>query len=205
MNSTIAAALISALVALTAAITSAIVTRRGWREDQRRKFQQLQYESEIAHVKRQIEELYGPLYGLIQKSEAIGKVYEKVLPSNEEKSNVYNKTDHYKNIWLFFRENYFYPIGEKQAELINSKTHLLYSKEMPESFDQFLRHQATRECLLRLWKEYNIDSMKRGVNSSYPEKQFKDDVKFALDQLKEEYRKLVLLKSDEWARLRVQE
>ncbi len=192
MDSTISAAFIGAIVALIAAIISAIMTMQGWREEQRRSFQQMQYESEVEHIRRQIEELYGPLYGLIQKSEAIGEVYERVLPSDEEKKHSEASKNNYANIWIFFRENYFYPIGEKQAELINNKVYLLNSGEIPESFAQFLRHQATRECLLRLWKEHNIDNMQRKVSHGYPEQQFKEDVKTSLDQLREKYNNLIL-------------
>jgi|GEM_PF-1741566 len=207
MDSTILAAFLGAIVALIAAVTSAILTIQGWREEQRRLLHQRKYESEVDHVRSQIEELYGPLYGLIQKSEATRKVYERVLCHLDEENNSSNaRKEDYARIWVFFRERYFYPIGEKQAKLINDKVHLLNSKDMPETFILFLRHQATEECLLQLWKEYEIGFMGRDVSDGYPEQSFKEDVKSSLDQLREKYNILILRQQDsranqfEWRR-----
>ena len=106
VDSTILSALIGAIVALIAAIISAILTIQGWRVEQRRLRNQQKMEAETEYRRQQIEELYGPLWGLVQQNEAIYGVAKKILPNDGEKVKWNEFKDDDSKVWNFFFENY---------------------------------------------------------------------------------------------------
>ena len=63
--------------------------------------------------------------------------------------------------------------------------YLFESLPHPESFDLFLKHQATFECLHRMWVEKQIDKI-AAPGASYP-RQFDQDVADALERLRKSY------------------
>ncbi|MEH2000951.1 MAG: hypothetical protein V7L00_19755 [Nostoc sp.] len=192
MDTTVISALIGAVVALIVAIITAIITVRGWQEENRRLIKQQQREAKLEHLQRQIEELYGPLWGLVQQSQIIYDVAVRVLPSENGKvrQDWFEKNDdrHWK-VWRFFAETYFLPLHSQKAELINTKSYLLESGQLPESFDQFLKHEAQSGCLYRLWKEQGV-STQGNPDLKFPA-EFNQDVKTSLDNLKSEYETLL--------------
>lgn len=102
IDSTILAALIGAMVALIATIISAILSIQGWRVEQRRLREKQLRESQIEYRRQQIEELYGPLWGMVQKNKSIYEVAKKILPNDGKKV----KWDRFKgddsDVWDFF-------------------------------------------------------------------------------------------------------
>lgn len=186
MDSTILAALIGALVALIAAIISAISTIQGWRVEQRRLREQQLREFQIKYRQQQIEELYGPLWGMVQKHKSIYEVAKKILPNDGKKVKWDQFQGDDSDIWNFFLDNYRNPIQSKMAELINAKVQLLENGIMPESFQRFLDHESVSNCLNSLWKATGKSSLEVVGPDPYPE-EFDRDVKSTLDELRKDY------------------
>ncbi|PWB69079.1 MAG: hypothetical protein C3F07_20390, partial [Anaerolineales bacterium] len=143
-------------------------------------------EMRIRFLQQQIEELYAPLWALIEQSEIIYGIACKKLPIRDNGRMDREKfTSKDNEIYVFFNENYFLPINSKITDLIQKKMHLLYNGILPESFDDFIHHQIMGESLYRLWKAKNIDSS--GVRGKGYPATFKGDVKSTLNQLRQEY------------------
>ena len=135
----------------------------------------------MAQLESQIEELYSPLYGLIQRSAEIYGVVKIKLPSIT--SGIHNEAE--APIWRHFVESYFLPLNAQMAELIRSKIYLVEEDELPDSWKLFLEHQTQYEILHSLWKEKNVSSDE--IKGKRWPSHFEDDVKNRLSLLRGEY------------------
>jgi hypothetical protein len=148
----------------------------------RKEYETLRDQTAVKHLQRQIEELYSPLFGLIQYGDVVNKVERLKIPENSQSKEA-------GEILFYFREKYYLPLNAQMSDLIRTKIYLLDSEIMPESFQQFLMHSAQFQCFHSLW----ID---KGISSDdippieYP-KTFKQDVKNSLDQLMSSYNEYI--------------
>ncbi len=178
------------LSALIGAVVGGLITVTGWfinyslsrrKEDETRRKQAAQH-----HLERQIEELYGPLWSLIQQSKAVYNVACQRLPagpSGRPDPGRFGGQD--TQIWHYFVETYFLPINAQIAELIRSKVYLLESGQVPASFQDYMQHQAQFHVLHHLWKDKQVDSS-NVTGGGWPA-QFNVDVEQALDRLMKQY------------------
>jgi hypothetical protein len=135
------------------------------------------------HLEKQIEELYGPLLGLIQHSRMAFAVAARKLPTNAAGQIEFSQfSDIDGDIWRFFIENYFLPVNRDIRHLIRSKMHLLEAGVLPKSFDDFFMHEVQFEALHQLWKEKGVDSS--GIGGPGWPVGFESDVQAVLDQLR---------------------
>ena len=110
----------------------------------RKEYETLRDQASLNHLQRQIGELYGPLLGLIQYSNAINEV--EYAKTSKEDINA-------DEIRRYFVEKYYLPLNAQMSDLIRTKLYLLASDNVPESFQQFLSHAARLECLHNLYKD----------------------------------------------------
>lgn len=172
-----------AFISLVGTLIVALYTARQERDRQR-------LEAELSYVRSQIEELYGPLYGLTQRSKSIFDISLAVLPAvnGRQDRGVWSKQDW--DVWEYILENYLLENRLKMAELITSKTHLIEGKGLPPSFREFLAHEAQATCLFKLWREKQV-SMSAGESGvGYP-KSFNNEVEQELETLHSRYEMLL--------------
>jgi hypothetical protein len=167
-------------VAIISACVAGAVTSVGWFKTnqltQRREEEARRQQAALKHLERQIEELYGPLLGLIQQSEAVFKVAVLRRDLKDPDS---------QRAWKYFIEKYFLPLNAQMATLLSTKVHLSYGDSWPASHLEFFTHQAQFESLHKIWVEEHIDSqMIRGAG--WPQ-QFGEDVRRTLYELREFY------------------
>jgi hypothetical protein len=144
-----------------------------------------QRESRIRYLQQQIEELYGPLWGLLEQSETIYEIASMKMTRGPDGFFRKDLTSDESKIYRFFNENYFLPINLQIVDIIRKKVHLLNEGVMPESFKDVIQNHAVRESLFQLWKTTGIDSSDiRG--KPYP-KTLKADIKTTLDMLRQQY------------------
>lgn len=183
MNTQLLSALIGALVGGT-------VTMLGWFANyhlsRKKEMETHRRETSQQHLERQIEELYGPLWGLIQQSEAVYDVACQRLPSANGKVTPTEFNEQESKIWNYLKDAFFLPINIQIAELLRTKVYLVESSEIPISFKDFLSYQAQFEVLHRLWKDKEIDS-KQIHGIGWPA-QFNLDVAESLGKLRKRYR-----------------
>jgi hypothetical protein len=146
MNPQLQTALLSALVAATVTLIGWFIT--SWlakrREDEARR-----QEAALKHLERQIEELYGPLLGLIDQSNAVFTVAKQRLDQQDQDA---------RKAWHYFVEKYFLPLNLQMAKLLSAKVHLLDTDSWPPSYLAFFTHQAQFESLHNLWADMRVDS-----------------------------------------------
>jgi hypothetical protein len=178
----------SVAAALVGATTGSLVTVIGWsvnyRLSRKKEEASRKNQAKLTYIQKQIEELYGPLFGLIQNAQFVREVATGTLPSSPEGYILFEQFDDTKGdtqAWRYFVEGHFLPLIDRMSNLIYKNLHLLESGEIPESFQHFFRHKAHFDCLDRLWREKGIR------NESYQSEgwpvQFGEDVQRTLDQL----------------------
>jgi hypothetical protein len=142
----------------------------------------------LTHLRRQIEELYSPLLGLIEQSRLIYDVACQKLPRLREGSRALSSKEEV-DVWRYFLETYFLPLNRQMAELIRTKIDLIDSDDIPGSFQQFLEHQVQLDCLHRLWRDRGISSDE--VSGKGWPKEFERSVGESLAKLRQEYNEYV--------------
>lgn len=203
MDTTVIAALIGAVITFAVGLITAAIQIRGWWEEYRISTEQRRWEARLERLRSQIEELYGPLWAANQQSKIFYEIATELLPSEEGKVRTDRFTsDNQLKIWQLIIETYFIPLNAQKAELINTKSCLCeLSKfgKLPESFEQFLKHQAQTKCLYqmrKLGKEYDFAlpnfSLKSNFDLAYPLK-FDNQVESSLNKLREDYSDTLLL------------
>jgi hypothetical protein len=130
-------------------------------------------------IQRQIEELYGPLYGLIVETDVIFRIElqrQRSKPAGDSSHVVANR---------YFIETYYNPLNIEMVELIRRKMHLLVGGKLPESFERLMEHASSGMALYGLWRDRGIDSSPvKGI--PWPD-QFERDVRTALSGLQTEF------------------
>jgi hypothetical protein len=135
------------------------------------------------YLENQIEQLYGPLLGLIQYSRMAFSVAAKKLATDVSGRIDFSRFSAlHSEIWHFFIESYFLPVNSEIRQLIRSKMHLLESGILPKSFEDFFRHEVQFEALHRLWKEKGVESPE--ISGPGWPNDFESDVKTVLDRLR---------------------
>ena len=109
--------------ALAGGIVSLLIERRKRRE-----------EASLRHLQRQIEELYGPLYGLVQFGTAIREIEWQRLPKESRDEHGAPKDEQGGRVLQFFREHYYLPLNTQIVELIRTKPYLLRLRRNPRQF-----------------------------------------------------------------------
>lgn len=178
--------------ALIGAVSGGLIAAAGWfitaRLSRQREQDARIHAASLRHLERQIEELYGPLVGLIHHSRDVYEVAWQRLPHSEPGKIAFDQfltTEGADRIWQYFVETYFLPGNERIHNLLTSKLYLLDSGELPESFEAFLKYQAQFESLYRLWKQQGVDSKDIG-RQKWPD-QFGPDAEASLRKLRAEY------------------
>jgi hypothetical protein len=176
----------SLLPAIIGALATAIVAGMGWVAvhvlSSRREVAARRDSAAHDHLEHQIEQLYGPLLGLIQHAKMAFNVATKKLPTDADgKIDFPRFSDRDAEIWRYFIESYFLPVNAEIRKLIRSKMHLLEAGTLPKSFVDFFEHEVGFEALHRLWKEKGVDSL--GISGKGWPKDLESDTQNVLNEL----------------------
>ena len=108
-------------------LTRGLITAVGWfvnsflsRQAARRL---AQHEAALRRLRVQIEELYGPLSGLIQQSASVYGVATSVLPATAGKFDMGKFSDADWNAWRYLCERYFLPPNREISSLVAVRGH----------------------------------------------------------------------------------
>jgi hypothetical protein len=135
--------------------------------------------------RKQIEEFYSPLLFLVQRNNFIqSRCYERLQISEKEHGG--KRTEEWVEILKFFMDGYILPLRDDIAERFKTKSFLM--EEEPESFTQFLQHDAENRPLAKLWSEKKIDGIITAAD--WPEK-LEDDIRRTKERLERELRELL--------------
>jgi hypothetical protein len=175
MDTTILATLITAFITIAGWILTNYLLRK--KEDRTKRLQ-----IRLDHTRMQIEELYGPLYSLINQVFTYWDVKERLISqplSDPEK----------ERIDLLFRERYFSKIHLEIKALLKTKFHLIEGVEFPDSYWDYLQHTTQETVQCDIWNELKINTSRL---NGYPwPPNFNKDVKKQLDMLMKRYESIL--------------
>lgn len=135
------------------------------------------WETTLARCDEQIGRLYAPLTNLVEQLHKTDEIKTKMVEQDPDDAS---------EISRLFYENYFTPIHQKIAVLLETQLHLLEDETIPESFTEYYAHVASEKVMFTL---FNIRDRARqegritagGAQWSvtptpYPGPKFKDDI-----------------------------
>jgi hypothetical protein len=112
-----------------------------------------QRKSQLARVDRQLNEFYGPLFGLVRTgSWAFAAFLESVRPDGtdfSERAPTDNEAAEYR-LWI---THVLMPLNRRVAELIFANAALLEEEEMPRELLQATANVFATEALLQQWHQ----------------------------------------------------
>jgi hypothetical protein len=179
METPIIAALIAALVTIIGWIVANLFTKK--REDQARKSQ-----AALRHLEHQIEELYGPLEGLLAYSDIVFQ-----LEQTRKKLRPPEQADKDGMVIQYFIENHYIPINQQIITLLRTKAYLMVGDKIPESFVQFMAHAANLECFHNLWRNTKLHSFFMPVPERNWANLFRSEVSQTLQDLRYRHAELI--------------
>jgi hypothetical protein len=173
------------IATLIAALVAATATAAGWvvsyAYGRRRDAQAKELELRVRYRQRQIEELYGPLFSLIEQVFSAAEVQDRILPEGKPALNNADQD----RVRRFFWEQQFAPLHREIRELLRTKLYLLEGAELPESLSQYLEHATQEECQRRLWYESGV-STSHVAGQPWP-RDFYEEIRLTLTRLMKEY------------------
>lgn len=140
-----------------------------------RNIETTKYQAALGHLQKQIEELYSPLLGLVQYLSIVRQIANKRLELGDDGGETKR----------YFVENYYLPINKQISDLMQTKIYLLETDGIPDSFKQFIRHQAQYESLHSLWKHRGVQS--EGISAEPHPPQLEQDLTESLERLRTAY------------------
>ncbi|WP_059009722.1 hypothetical protein [Streptomyces specialis] len=149
MDVTLAAALIAAVVTAGGWLANHLLATRAERLRRRR-------EARLAHVERQLSELYGPLFFLVHE----GKSSFEDFCRNLGRPYVFGPggtiTPEDLDVWLFWVDQDFMPRNQEVQRLLSSKAHLIVGETMPDSYLAFMDHYNSWRVSHLRWREKGV-------------------------------------------------
>src|SRR5262249_4422659 len=132
MSSNFATALVAGIVA---ALISGLVTIVGWFVTRDTEEKKRQLETDLRHLERQMEELYGPLLGLVRQQKIAYKVVTQLVPTKEGGGgpDIEKFGSDQTKVWNFVAGKYLIPIQRQMTDLLWGKVYLLESDRLPDS------------------------------------------------------------------------
>jgi hypothetical protein len=144
---------------VTVAVIAGSVSAIGWLVNhilsERAERSRGKHQARLAHVEKQLEELYGPLFFLVHEGTSSFKdfcetVGRNIVFMNDEISQGDLKT------WLFWVDNDLMPRNDAIQALLSTKAHLIDAPRMPGSYLEFLDHHNSWRVSHLRWKEEGV-------------------------------------------------
>jgi hypothetical protein len=144
------------------------------------------WQAKFDFKRKQIEEFYSPLLFLVQRKNWIQKQQDERMDLSVNMHGGPNPE--WAEILRAFSDDYILPLRTEIAEYFKAKSFL--REEEPESFIQFLQHDAESRPLYTLWNKKQIDGIIKAED--WPEK-LEKDIRDTKERLERELRELLTL------------
>ena len=172
---------------------AALVTIVGWFVayylTKRREMHQRRQELMVKHLERQIEEFYGPLFNLVEQIFACEEVQSDILEEDTSPAKRHLSDEQQAQVRDFLYHDYFQSLHDEMRLILKTKLFLVEGEDVPESFDEYLRHSTQERVQKMLWERLHVDtSYIQG--RSWP-KGFYTDIKSGLDSVMLQYEQMM--------------
>ncbi|MEP6776670.1 MAG: hypothetical protein ABJA50_13835 [Chloroflexota bacterium] len=144
----------------------------------------------LERVNKQLGDLYGPLYGLLNSETAVFKVFRNVhRPGKHFFSEEDPPTEEDLEAWRLWISTVFAPINNRMYELVLSKSDLLVETEMPPCLGDLCAHVVGYHLVLKKWE--NGDYSERMSLLPFPQEELLQYVNDSYNALKREQARLL--------------
>ena len=149
-----------------------------------------QRDQRLQRVSRQLGELYGPLYGLIDAETAVFKVFRSIVrPGKHFFSEEDPPSEADLAAWRLWMSTVFAPINNQMYELVLSKSDLLIETDMPQCFRDLAAHVVGYQLVMKQWE--NGDYSEHLSFILFPQEELLAYVTESFNALKREQAKLL--------------
>jgi hypothetical protein len=150
MDSTVLAAMITAIVAAIAALIGYSFTY--WNN-----LQLSRQTARLNRINQQLSEFYGPLYSLVDaNTQAWDAFRTKYRPGVSYFQDSPPLTEEDLKAWRMWITTVFMPRNLQLYKIIASKTDLIVEPNMPECLSAFCAHVAAYEVVLKMWEGHDF-------------------------------------------------
>ena len=108
----------------------------------------------LERVNKQLGELYGPLYGLIDSETAVFTVFRSIYRPGkhffDDEDDPPSEEDF--EAWRMWMTNVFAPINNRMYELVLSKSDLLIETESPQCLRDLCAHVVGYQLVMKKWE-----------------------------------------------------
>ncbi|MEU0788828.1 hypothetical protein ABZ342_02100 [Amycolatopsis sp. NPDC005961] len=149
MNAAVVVGVIAASVSIVGWFVSHVLNSRAERR-------RVRLAAQLAHVGKQLEELYGPLAVLSYEGRAsfrdlLGTLGRDYVPLTELPI-----PQDILDLWLFWVDHDFMPRNAAVQQLVATKSHLIDGGDLPDSYRQFIDHYNSWRMSHERWKQQGI-------------------------------------------------
>ena len=149
--------------------------------------------AELERVNRQLRDLYGPLYVLLESGDRLWKAFwEKNHPSHGQ-SNYFapdvSLTEAELETWRIWMANVFEPMNAKAESIIMNNIDLSVSETIPGAFLDAIAHISAYKAVLARWE--NKDYSEHTSVNKWPARELTKAIKEEFEQLRERQRILI--------------
>ncbi len=139
---------VTIFLALAGYIFNLVTTQLELRAESR----QARVEREFKYVSAQLEQLYGPLYAMVEANTAAWEVYRKSFRPGQS-LNYSEFTADEKKVWRLWAEHVFIPGNRRIRQVIEQHSQLLVERELPPILISLLRHLESSNLVLPLTQD----------------------------------------------------
>lgn len=163
MDPTVIAAVVTAIVTVGVAFTGYLITY--WNN-----ILLTQRAEQLNRINRQLSELYGPLYSLVNAGNQAWTAFRTKYRSDVSAFFTNNPplTDEDLKAWRLWTTTVFMPHTMQLRELIVSKADLILEPDMPECLSNLCAHAAAYQVVLKKWENGDFSEHTSIIN--YPTK-----------------------------------
>ena len=163
MDSTVVAAVVTAIVTIGVAFIGYLITY--WNN-----ILLTQRAEQLNRINRQLSELYGPLYSLEHTGSQAWAAFRTKYRSNVPAFFTNNPppTEEDLKAWRLWTTTVFMPQTMQLRELIVSKADLIIEPDMPECLNNLCAHAAAYQVVLKKWENGDFSEHTSIIN--YPTK-----------------------------------
>ncbi len=151
MNAALITTVIAAAVTVFVALTGYFITYRN-------NLLIAQRTEQLNRINRQLSELYGPLYAVVNTGDQVWKAFsgKHSLWISHLESTENKPTDSELQEWRRWMTTVFMPSNRQLVELIKTKSDLIIESDIPTCLKDLCAHVAAYEIVLIRWEQHDF-------------------------------------------------
>jgi hypothetical protein len=105
---------------------------------------------QLAFIDRQISELYGPLFSLIDQLDVVYTIEHGIVDSNHLNS------EHKATVSNYLQKNYYSVVHNQIDSILQTKLYLIEGAAIPDAYREYVAHATQSDIQKSLWSDFGI-------------------------------------------------